>query len=170
MTEMSIEINETATEPHENVESDYIVNGDQYLTFILGNESYGLDILAVKEIRGWDEATLIPNSPDYVKGVVNLRGAIVPIVDLRIRFDVGDIEYLPTTVVIILSGEVDSNSRTKGFIVDAVSDVLDVNASEVKQAPDFDGSVPNHYIQGLVNSNENVVTILDINHLLSMDN
>lgn len=149
---------------------DFISSGEQYLSFMLGGESYGVDILAVKEIRGWDEATLVPNSPDYVKGVVNLRGTIVPIIDLRIRFTVGHEDYLPTTVVIILSGQSESGERTMGFIVDAVSDVLDVNTADVKSAPEFDGSVPSSYIKGLVNTNENVVTILDVVQLLSMDN
>ena len=119
---MSDNTAEKIVEPEVDEQSEYIVNGVQYLTFMLGGESYGVDILAVKEIRGWEDATLVPNSPGFVKGVVNLRGAIVPIIDLRIRFDVGEIDYLPTTVVVILSGESDSgDNRTVGFIVDAVS-------------------------------------------------
>lgn len=148
---------------------DFISSGQQYLSFMLGSESYGVDILSVKEIRGWEDATLVPNSPDYVKGVVNLRGTIVPIIDLRIRFDIGSVDFSPTTVVIILSGKSDVGDKTVGFIVDAVSDVLDVEDSDMKSSPEFDGSVPAHYIQGLVNTNENVVTVLDIEHLLSMD-
>ncbi len=128
-----------------------------------------MDILAVKEIRGWDDATLIPNSPKYVKGVVNLRGTIVPIIDLRVRFDVGDASYLPTTVVVILSGDVDGNSKTVGFIVDAVSDVLDVNIRDIRSSPDFDGTVPVNYIYGLVNTNDSVVTMLDVSKLLAVD-
>lgn len=149
--------------------TDGVSTGKQYLTFVLGGESYGVDILSVKEIRGWDDATLVPNSPDYVKGVVNLRGTIVPIIDLRIRFNVGAIDYSPTTVVIILSGKIEAGNRTVGFIVDAVSDVLDVENSDLKSSPDFDGSVPANYIHGLVNTNENVVTMLDVDHLLALD-
>lgn len=148
---------------------DFISSGQQYLSFMLGTESYGVDILSVKEIRGWDDATLVPNSPDYVKGVVNLRGTIVPIIDLRIRFDIGSVDFSPTTVVIILSGKSEIGNKTVGFIVDAVSDVLDVDDSDMKSSPEFDGSVPAHYIHGLVNTNDSVVTVLDVEHLLSMD-
>ncbi|MEO0442993.1 MAG: chemotaxis protein CheW [Pseudomonadota bacterium] len=150
-------------------EDSFIASGEQYLTFTLGDESYAINILAVKEISGWDNATVIPNAPDYVKGVVNLRGTIVPIVDLRIRFKVGESAYLPTTVVIIISGSTESGERTVGFIVDSVSDVLDVMDDDMRPAPEFDGTVPSNYVYGLVNANESVVTVLDIVHLLSTD-
>ncbi len=152
-----------------DTEDNFIANGEQYLTFDLGHESYGVNILSVKEISGWDDATIVPNSPAYVKGVVNLRGTIVPIIDLRIRFNVGEPTYLPTTVVIILSGKTEVGERTVGFIVDAVSDVLNVRDEEINSAPDFDRTVPVNYIQGMVNNDENVVTILDVSQLLSMD-
>lgn len=150
-------------------EESFIAAGEQYLTFLLGEESYGFNILSVKEIRGWDDATLVPNSPHYMKGVVNLRGTIVPIIDLRIRFDVGEVNYLPTTVVIIVSGKIESGERTMGFIVDAVSDVLNVQDNELKTASDFRGTVPTEYIHGLVNSDSSVVTMLEVNKLLIMD-
>ncbi len=152
-----------------HTEDNFIANGEQYLTFDLGHESYGVNILSVKEISGWDDATVVPNSPAYVKGVVNLRGTIVPIIDLRIRFNVGEPTYLPTTVVIILSGKTEVGERTVGFIVDAVSDVLNVRDEEINAAPDFDRTVPVNYIQGMVNNDENVVTVLDVSQLLSMD-
>ena len=147
----------------------FIASGEQYLTFLLGEEAYGFNILSVKEIRGWDDATLVPNSPHYMKGVVNLRGTIVPIIDLRVRFDVGEPTYLPTTVVVIVSGEINSGERTMGFIVDAVSDVLNVQDDELKLAPDFHETVPTEYIHGLVNSDNSVATILEVNKLLIMD-
>lgn len=154
----------------ENLEEEnFIASGEQYLTFILGDESYAINILSVKEISGWDVATVIPNSPGYVKGVVNLRGTIVPIIDLRIRFGVGEASYLPTTVVIILSGNVNGIERTVGFVVDAVSDVLDVVDEDVKKSPEFDGSVPKEYIFGIVNSNQHVVTILDVSQLIVVE-
>ena len=145
------------------------VNGEQFLTFVLGDESYGVNILSVKEISGWDGATIIPNSPDYVKGVVNMRGTIVPIIDLRIRFKVGEVSYLPTTVVIILSASHESGDKTVGFVVDAVSDVLDVAMEDVKPSSEFDGTVPANFIYGLVNSNQHVVTILDVNEIISVE-
>lgn len=159
---------ETLTENGIDDES-FIAAGEQYLTFLLGEEAYGFNILSVKEIRGWDDATLVPNSPHYMKGVVNLRGAIVPIIDLRIRFDVGEATYLPTTVVVIVSGSVESDERTMGFIVDAVSDVLNVQDDDLKVAPDFNGTVPTEYIHGLVNSDSSVATILEVNKLLIID-
>jgi len=152
-----------------DIEESFIDAGEQYLSFLLGEEAYGFNILSVKEIRGWDDATLVPNSPQYMKGVVNLRGTIVPIIDLRIRFNIGDLSYLPTTVVVIVSGKIESGERTMGFIVDAVSDVLNVQDDELKTAPDFHGTVPTEYIHGLVNSDNNVVTILEVDKLLVMD-
>lgn len=166
-TQVNLDVPEVVNDTED--EANFIATGEQYLTFLLGSESYAINILSVKEISGWDDATLIPNSPSYVMGVVNMRGTIVPIIDLRIRFDVGVSEYLPTTVVIILSGTVDGQNRTVGFVVDAVSDVLDVVDEDVKKSPDFDGSVPRDYIQGIVNSNEQVVTILDVNELLIVE-
>lgn len=160
---------EVSNEKTIDAEDTFIDAGEQYLTFLLGEEAYGFNILAVKEIRGWDDATLVPNSPDYMKGVVNLRGTIVPIIDLRIRFDVGQVDYLPTTVVVIVSGQIESGERTIGFIVDAVSDVLNVQDDELKVAPDFHGTVPTEFIHGLVNSDNHVVTVLEVEKLLAMD-
>lgn len=157
--------NTDANEPHQ----EFLTKGEQYLTFALGTESYAIKILAVKEISGWSNATIIPNAPEYVKGVINLRGAIVPIIDLRIRFQVGEAQYLPTTVAIIISGQTSSGERTVGFVVDAVSDVLDILDTDILSAPESSGTVPESYVNGLVNTNEYVVTLLNIEQLLSMD-
>lgn len=148
---------------------DFIASGNQYLTFNLGTEHYGVDILTVKEIRGWEKPTQIPNSPDYVKGVTNLRGLIVPIIDLRIQFQVGQADYCPTTVVIVLTLENERVNRTMGFVVDAVSDVLNAEDDAIKKAPAFGSTVSPEYIEGLVNVGENVVTLLSIEHLLSLE-
>ncbi len=147
---------------------DYVNHGNEYLTFCLGNEHYGVDILSVKEIRGWETPTLIPNSPEYVKGVINIRGIIVPIIDLRIQFDVGEVTYSPTTVVIVLTTETPGVNRMMGFVVDAVSDVLNAEADELKKSPAFGGSVAAEMVEGLVNVGENVVTILTIEQLLTL--
>lgn len=149
---------------------DFITSGDQYLTFTLGQEHYGVDILCVREIRGWEPPTMVPNSADYVKGVVNLRGTIVPILDLRMRFQVGQVSYLPTTVVIVLKNPDANCNRTMGFVVDAVSDVLNADQSEIKKAPSFPGNVPSHYIEGLVNAGSNLVTLLKLESLQMLDN
>lgn len=149
---------------------DFISSGNQYLTFTLGCEHYGVDILSVREIRGWDNPTLVPNSPEYVKGVVNLRGVIVPIIDLRIRFGVGEPSYDPTTVVIVLSVDSGNNSRTMGFVVDAVSDVLNVEDDDIKKAPTFQASVSPDHVEGLVNVGTDVVTILNTAAIQRLDN
>lgn len=144
---------------------DFITNGEQYLTFILDSEQYAIDILCVEEIRSWEQPTKIPNSPDYVKGVINMRGIIVPIIDLRLKFGIGQATYLETTVVIVLTVETMESSRTVGFVVDAVSDVLNAENNEVQNAPSIGGSVPLEYLSGLINVGDNVVTLLNAESL-----
>lgn len=148
---------------------DFVNSGDEYLTFCLGDEHYGVDILSVKEIRGWESPTLIPNSPDYIKGVINIRGIIIPIIDLRIRFEVGDPTFSSTTVVIVLSSENEKNKCMMGFVVDAVSDVLNVEAGDIKKAPSFGGTIPSNMVEGLVNVGDNVVTVISIEQLLTLE-
>lgn len=148
---------------------DFIDNGNEYLTFCLGDEHYGVDILSVKEIRGWEAPTLIPNSPNYVKGVINIRGVIVPIIDLRVRFGVGDVCYSPTTVVIVLAIDTPAMKCMMGFVVDAVSDVLNADAKAIKKAPAFGGNIPFDMVEGLVNVEQDVVTILVTSQLLTLE-
>lgn len=142
-------------------------NVNQYLTFFLAGEEYGVDILSVQEIRGWEKTTVIPNSPDYMKGVINLRGTIVPIVDLRLRFSLPVLEYGPLTVVIVLMVK-DKTGRNKvvGIVVDAVSDVYDIDELKIKNPPDMDHAVGNTSISGLYNVDNKMVILLDINTLL----
>lgn len=143
---------------------------DQYLTFILAGEEYGVDILRVQEIKGWDSATEIPNTPDYIQGVINLRGTIVPIIDMRRRFQMDVIDYSKTTVVIVLkifSG--DGKERTMGFVVDAVSDVYDVAKSQLKPPPDFGSSVRTDFIKGMATVDEKMIILLDIDHLIDAE-
>jgi len=168
---MSIEVTDQAISDQElRLEGiDFITSGDQYLTFTLGAEHYGVNVLNVNEIRGWDSPTLIPNAPKHIKGVTNLRGTIVPIIDLRIQFQVGDVTYTETTVVIVVSLENEQLNRTMGFVVDAVSDVLNTEESEIKSPSSFGGYVPAAYVKGLVNVGANVVTLLNIEQLLSLD-
>ena len=141
---------------------DFITSGEQYLTFALKDEQYGVDILCVEEIRSWENPTKIPNAPSYVGGVINMRGIIVPIVDLRLKFNIGEAVYTDITVVIVLTLETEGISRTIGFVVDAVSDVLNAEENEIKKSPAFGGCVPQHYIDGLVNVGDNVVTLLNV--------
>lgn len=150
-----------------NVGTDVAVGEDQYLTFMLAGEEYGVDILRVQEIKGWDRVTPIPNTPDFMRGVINLRGTIVPIIDLRLRFSLTPLEYGPTTVVIVLKVHGHDRERIMGIVVDAVSDVYNVPADELQPPPDFGVTVSIESIQGLASVNEQMVIVLDIDHLLN---
>ena len=140
---------------------------DQYLTFILAGEEYGVDILRVQEIKGWDRATPIPNTPDYVRGVINLRGTIVPIIDLRSRFGMSSIEYGPTTVVIVLKVISEERDRIMGVVVDAVSEVYNVQEEAMRAPPDFGGAVSVDFVRGLATVDEKMIIVLDIDRLLN---
>ncbi len=142
---------------------------DQYLTFVMDDEEYGVDILSVQEIRGWERATKIPNSPSYLKGVINLRGTIVPIVDLRIKFNLPKIDYTPVTVVIVLKLNFEAGERTVGIVVDAVSDVYSIGEDELKSSPDVSNKKNSQFIRGLATVNEKMVIILELSKLLDDD-
>jgi purine-binding chemotaxis protein CheW len=140
----------------------------QFLTFILAGEEYGVDILRVQEIKGWDAVTQLPNTPEYVRGVINLRGTIVPLIDLRIRFSMEQLAYGPTTVVIVLkimSGS--ENSRIMGIVVDGVSDVYNIRNQEINAAPDFGDGVDSSFVKGLATVEDKMVIILDIDFMLN---
>ena len=141
----------------------------QFLSFSLAQEDYGIDILRVQEIRGWEEVREIPNTPEYIKGVLNLRNIVVPIIDLRIRFSKQDVEYKTTTVIVILSVESGDQPRTVGVVVDAVSDVLDVYENDLQSAPDFGTQVNTKYISGMVMLDKRMVILLDTDKLLDPD-
>ncbi len=143
---------------------------NEYLTFYLADEEYGVDILRVKEIRGWEHVTRIPNSPDYVKGVLNLRGAIVPIIDLRIRCNLPPIEYTETTVVIIVAVKNNTNDSEciKGIVVDTISDVVNADLNDIQNTPEFDTSIEIEYIEGLATSADNMLMLIDVDKLLDM--
>lgn len=143
------------------------VHTDQYLTFMLADEEYGVDILRVQEIKGWDTVTHIPNTPDYMKGVLNLRGTIVPIIDLRARFGLERIDYGPMTVIIVVRVESGNKQRTMGIVVDGVSDVYDVPRNQLQATPDFGGPVDSNFIKGIATLNETMVILLDVDFLLN---
>jgi len=139
----------------------------QYLTFFLDGEEYGVDILGVQEIRGWEKTTILPNSPKHIKGVINLRGTIVPITDLRERFCLESNEYGPLTVVIVLNiSDSSSNKKVVGIVVDAVSDVYDISSTKIKSSPEIEQQVSGEFIEGLFNVDEKMLILLDINRLL----
>jgi len=135
----------------------------EYLTFVLGSEEYGLEILKVQEIRGFDAVTQIANTPSFIKGVVNLRGKIVPIVDLRIKFNLGKVEYNEFTVVIILN----LRGRVVGIVVDGVSDVMDLKESHIREVPDLVSSIDTQYILGLASVDERMLILVDIERLMN---
>ena len=134
---------------------------EQYLTFIMSDEEYGVDILAVQEIRGWDAATPVPNSPEHIKGVINLRGTIVPIMDLRQRFSLEPMEYGAETVVVVLKINTQRGARVMGIIVDAISDVYDVPIDDVKSTG-LGENINAHFIKGLVAVNKGMVILLEL--------
>ena len=141
----------------------------QYLTFILEGEEYGVDILKVHEIKGWTPTTLIPNTPPYMKGVINLRGSIVPVIDLRQRFGLSALEYGPTTVVIVLNVISTRDEQMMGMVVDAVSDTYSIAENLLKPSPDVGGAISTDFITGLASIDEKMVIILDIDHLLNAE-
>ncbi|MCY1414176.1 Chemotaxis protein CheW [compost metagenome] len=135
----------------------------EYLTFTLGAEEYAIDILRVQEIRGYDRVTAIANSPAFIKGVINLRGAIVPIVDLRVKFNLADVSYDQFTVVIILN----VGRRIIGAVVDSVSDVIALAADEIRPRPEFGASFDTEYLLGLATAGERMLILVDIEKLMS---
>lgn len=134
----------------------------QQLTFTLVGEEYGVDILAVREIRGWSRVTRIPQTPDYVLGVLNLRGAIVPIMDLRLRFGLERESRGDSTVTIIVA----IGARLFGIVVDGVSDVVDIDQASIKSVPDMGAVVDTRYLKGLVTHDERMVMLLDVEKLM----
>lgn len=130
----------------------------QFLTFCLGQEEYGIEILDVQEIKGYSPVTPIPNAPSHVKGLMNLRGAVVPVVDLRARFAMPAQEYTPFTVIIVVK----VGHKVVGLIVDAVSDVLDVNADQLEPTPDCGASVDTSYLTGLAHAGERLIGLLQV--------
>ena len=135
----------------------------EFLSFRLGAEEYGIDILKVQKIRGWEPPTVIANTPPFIKGVINLRGIIVPIVDLRLKFNLGEAKYDEFTVVIILSVA----GRVVGAVVDAVSDVMTLTPAQIKAAPEFSASLETRFITGLGTVEERMLILLDIEKLMT---
>ncbi|WP_255587716.1 chemotaxis protein CheW [Deefgea piscis] len=135
----------------------------ELLVFALGKEEYGIDILKVQEIRGYDAVTSIANSPVFIKGVINLRGNIVPIVDLRIKFGLGNVVYDQFTVVIIIN----VSQRTMGIVVDGVSDVMTLASDQLRSAPEFGSALDTAYILGLGTVENRMIILVDIEKLMT---
>jgi purine-binding chemotaxis protein CheW len=135
----------------------------EYLTFRLDQEEYGIDILKVQEIRGYEPPTRVAEAPNFIKGVVNLRGTIVPIVDMRLKFNCAQAEYNSFTVVIILN----LRNRIVGIVVDSVSDVMELPAENIKPAPDLDSGIDNAAVLGLGSLGDRMLILVDIERLMS---
>ena len=140
-------------------------SGQEFLVFTLGDEEYGIDILKVQEIRGYDQVTRIANTPDFIKGVTNLRGVIVPIVDLRIKFSQVDVDYNDNTVVIVLN----LGQRVVGIVVDGVSDVLSLTAEQIRPAPEFAVTLSTEYLTGLGALSDRMLILVNIEKLLNSE-
>ena len=136
---------------------------NEFLTFTLGAEEYGVDILKVQEIRGYGTVTRIPEAPEFIKGVINLRGTIVPVVDMRIKFKLGKVEYSDLTVMIILNVA----NRVVGMVVDGVSDVVALSAAQVRPAPELGATVGAQFLTGIGALNERMLILLDIERLMT---
>ena len=148
-----------------NSQISFATDGSQFLTFTLGTEEYGVEILKVQEIKGYSAITPIPNTPAYVKGVMNLRGAIIPIVDLRAKLAMAETTYNQFTVIIVVR----VGAKTVGVVVDAVSDVLNIPTKDIQPTPDFGAQVDARFISGLAKASERLVVLLDIDKVLGSD-
>lgn len=138
-------------------------DGSQFLTFNLGEELYGVDILRVQEIKGYTTVTKIPNTPSHIKGVLNLRGTIVPIVELRTKFGMPTIEYTTFTVIIVVV----VRDKVMGLVVDSVSDVLNIDKKDIQPPPQFGAKVDVGFMNGIGKSNDKLIALLDIDRLLT---
>jgi purine-binding chemotaxis protein CheW len=134
----------------------------EFLTFTLGAEEYGVDILKVQEIRGYDTVTRIPDTPDFIKGVINLRGTIVPVVDMRLKFRLGAAEYNALTVMIVLNVA----NRVVGMVVDGVSDVVALTAEQIRPAPEFGAAVGTQFLTGIGTLDKRMLILVDIEPLM----
>ncbi len=141
----------------------------QVLTFRLGDETFGIDILRVKEIRGWSAVSRVPESPAQVLGVLNLRGAIVPIIDLRVRFKLPSAAFTPLTVIVVIAISTPSGAQDCGVVVDSVSDVVDLEEAMIRPPPQFSGSASGDYIESLAAMGDRMVILLSTDGLVGTE-
>ena len=150
-----------------SIDSSVQLNTRQYLSFILAGEEYASDILKIQEIRDWKSSTLVPNSPDYIEGILNLRGDIIPIINLRTRFDLPASDKIANRIVIVLDIESDGKNRLMGLLVDAVAETYDVDMDKVRPAPIGSSAIDDEFITGLTTLDNKLVILLDVDQLLS---
>ena len=149
-----------------NLDASSARAGDQhqYVTFTLGSVDYGIEILSVQEFKGYSAVTPVPNMPSHVRGVMNLRGIIIPVFDLRVRFGLpAPLDELSVIVVAVVE------NRTVGLVVDTVSDVIDISPGDIQETPEFSGRVPTAFLRGLAKTGERLVILLNLKHLVSLD-
>jgi len=156
----------TATEKLEVVNAAVQSKEDKYLTFALGTEEYGLEIMKVREIIGYLEVTRVPQTPRYVKGVINLRGQVIPVIDLRVKFGMEAVETTDATCIIVVETSQNDRNVSVGVIVDRVSEVLDIAGEDIEEAPNFGGDVNTDFILGMAKVENSVKTLLDIDKVL----
>ena len=154
-----------AAVPSESNDIDHSLESNsesqQFLTFSVGEEEYGVELMTIREIKGWTDPTHLPNSPNFMKGVINLRGAVIPIFDLRHRFAMGETNANEKNVVIIIAVE----QKLIGILVDAVSDIVEVTKDKIRPAPKVDSKIDEDFIDGLISVDDKMVVILNIDHL-----
>ena len=138
-------------------------SADEYLTFALGEEEYGVEILKVQEIRGYDTVTRLPDAPDYIKGVINLRGTIVPVIDMRLKFRLAKAEYNALTVMIVLNVA----DRVVGMVVDSVSDVIRLEGEQIRAVPEIGATIDRQFLTGIGTLDTRMLILLDIERLMS---
>jgi purine-binding chemotaxis protein CheW len=142
-------------------------SAQQYLTFQLAGQTYGVEILRVQEIKGWEKPTRLPHSPEHVQGVINLRGAVVPILDLRRRFGLGETEYGRTTVVIVVKVDSARGELTAGVVVDAVCEVCNISSEHLRPAPDVGSAIDSDFVRGLAMVGDGMLVLLDVVQLVT---
>ncbi len=141
------------------------VTEGKFLTFFLGSEVYGIEILRVREIMGLLDITTVPQTPDYMKGVINLRGKVIPVIDLRLKFSMQEEEHTEETCIIV----VEVNSTSIGIIVDSVSEVLDIKSGEIEETPSLGQGIDTDFIMGLGKAKDKIIILLDIERVLSSE-
>lgn len=141
-----------------------VAASSQYVTFTLGDGEYGIEILNVQEFKGYRAVTPVPNMPPYLRGVMNLRGVIIPVFDLRVRFGLAAPLNDFTVIVVAVV-----KTRTVGLVVDTVSDVIDISSSDIQETPEFSERAPTAFLRGMAKTNERLVILLDLDHLVSID-
>lgn len=139
---------------------------EQYLTFEIDDEIYGIDILKIREIKGWEGVREVPNTPDFMKGVINLRGIMVPVIDMRLRFGMQQVEYTPTTVVIVVSVMDEEKEILIAFVVDAVSDVMDISTDNYRDIPTFGCKIDARYMSGMAVIDDKTIILLNVDKVM----